>query len=276
MAAADLARLGPGYSTWEVALAPTTVAVTRRGAVGLSREEYGIQNTSREKWAEIAATYYGMITRLDDQFGRIASEVQGRGLWDSTKWPSDPSDALVREPLVRRRRGPVPNKGLVVADMTETVDLLPTVFELCGFPNTFPYNGKSLMPIIQLQHERTALAGKATSCRDHDFTYVHRLYEPDELYDRRADPGERHNLAGRPARVRRRRGPVPYRDAVFRWLFASADLLPWRRQRQDHLLVDHGPSRSCCSSYNETTSTLPAAPRQLLRRRAEAVTHRKA
>ena len=30
-------------------------------------------------------------------------------------------------------------------------------------------------------------------CRTRDFKYVRRLYESDELYDLRADPGELHN-----------------------------------------------------------------------------------
>ena len=83
------------------------------------RDEYGITGTTKETWAEIAATYYGMITRLDDQFGRIMSRVEEFGYWDNTvtmfftdhgeylgdhglieKWPSGVSDCLVKEPLI--------------------------------------------------------------------------------------------------------------------------------------------------------------------------------
>jgi arylsulfatase A-like enzyme len=40
---------------------------------------------------------------------------------------------------------------------------------------------------------------KATMCRTQDFKYVRRLYESDELYDLRNDPGERHNRIDDPA-----------------------------------------------------------------------------
>ncbi|KAH7178958.1 alkaline-phosphatase-like protein [Fusarium flagelliforme] len=130
------------------------------------REEYGITGTTKETWAEIAATYYGMITRLDDQFGRIMSRVEEFGYWDNTmtmfftdhgeylgdhglieKWPSGVSDCLVKEPLIIGG-GPIP-EGIVINDMAEMVDLLPTVFELCGVPELYPHNGKSLMPLIK-------------------------------------------------------------------------------------------------------------------------------
>jgi arylsulfatase A-like enzyme len=40
---------------------------------------------------------------------------------------------------------------------------------------------------------------KAVMCRNRDFKFVRRLYEPDELYDLRADPGETRNLIDVPA-----------------------------------------------------------------------------
>ena len=40
------------------------------------------------------------------------------------------------------------------------------------------------------QHEAPGSVGRAIACRTTDFTYVYRLYEGDELYDRRADPHE--------------------------------------------------------------------------------------
>ncbi|MCP3976232.1 MAG: DUF4976 domain-containing protein, partial [bacterium] len=40
---------------------------------------------------------------------------------------------------------------------------------------------------------------KAVMCRTKEFKYVRRLYESDELYDLRADPGELHNRIDDPA-----------------------------------------------------------------------------
>ena len=48
-------------------------------------------------------------------------------------------------------------------------------------------------PRLVLQHGEGPEHGKAIMCRTKEFKYVRRLYEPDELYDLRADPGELEN-----------------------------------------------------------------------------------
>jgi arylsulfatase A-like enzyme len=67
--------------------------------------------------------------------------------------------------------------------------------------------------------------GKAVAVRDRRWTYVWRLYEPAELYDRPADPHEAHNVAGRPelAEVEARLSGV-----LLRWLVETTDTLPER------------------------------------------------
>ena len=69
-------------------------------------------------------------------------------------------------------------------------------------------------------------AGTAASVRDQRYTYVHRLYEGPELYDRVADPGETTNLAGEPARAADERR---LRDSVLTWLLGTSDVIPWER-----------------------------------------------
>lgn len=51
-------------------------------------------------------------------------------------------------------------------------------------------------PRLRLQRSEGPEHTKAVMCRTRDFKYVRRLYEPDELYDLRADPGELDNRAG--------------------------------------------------------------------------------
>ncbi|KAJ5675468.1 hypothetical protein N7462_008365 [Penicillium macrosclerotiorum] len=242
------------------------------------RDRYGTHRASPEIWAEVSATYHGMISRLDDQFGRIVDKIDSKGLWDSTitmfftdhgeylgdhglieKWPSGLSETLVREPLIIAGGG-IP-AGLVRDCMTEMVDLVPTVLQLCGINETFPHNGKSLLPVIlhdaphrefafseggfllseepllerasfpydlksQLQHEDTRWVGKAISMRDHHWTYIYRLYEPAELYDRRADPLELHNLAADPRFVHQAR---LMESQMFRWMVETSDFLPYSK-----------------------------------------------
>jgi arylsulfatase A-like enzyme len=84
----------------------------------------------------------------------------------------------------------------------------------------FPYDLK-----CALQHDRPETVGKAVAVRDRRWTYVWRLYEPAEVYDRAADPDEAHNLAGQPevAEVETRMS-----RALLRWLVETGDVLPER------------------------------------------------
>jgi arylsulfatase A-like enzyme len=175
-----------------------------------------------------------MISRLDYQLGRVVSKLDQLWLWNETvtmfftdhgeylgdhglieKWPSGMSDSLVHDPLIIAGGG-LP-EGQVYTGMAEMVDLVPTVFELCGIAEHFPHNGKSLVPVLRdtslehkryafgeggfltveeplleqapypydikaaLQHEDTTLVGKAISLRSLEWTYIYRLYEPAEL-----------------------------------------------------------------------------------------------
>lgn len=243
------------------------------------RDRYGTERATKEIWAEVKATYYGMISRLDDQFGKIVHKVDHSGLWRSTitmfftdhgeylgdhglieKWPSGLSDSLVHEPLILAGAG-LP-EGRVTTVMSEMVDLIPTVFEFCGVAESFPHNGKSLVPVLLsganhhkdfafseggfltseepileqapypydikagLQHEDTTLVGKAISIRDQTWTYIYRLYEPAELYHRLEDPGETHNLAAEPRFIPEAKR---FEAEIFRWLVEGSDFVPWTK-----------------------------------------------
>jgi arylsulfatase A-like enzyme len=54
-------------------------------------------------------------------------------------------------------------------------------------------------PRLRLQREEGPEHTKAVMCRTKEFKYVRRLYESDELYDLRADPGEMDNRMDDPA-----------------------------------------------------------------------------
>ncbi|KAK7426881.1 hypothetical protein QQZ08_006627 [Neonectria magnoliae] len=83
----------------------------------------------------------------------------------------------------------------------------------------YPYDLKA-----GLQHEDTALAGKAISLRDETWTYVYRLYEPAELYHRQNDPCELHNLAQDYAH---KTLVDQLEKVILKWLLEGADVMPW-------------------------------------------------
>ncbi|OQU94695.1 hypothetical protein CLAIMM_01021 [Cladophialophora immunda] len=129
------------------------------------RDTYGTHRATPEMWAEVQATYMGMVSRLDNQFGRITSALSSSNLSSTTvtmfftdhgeymgdhglieKWPSGLSDSLTHEPLIISGAG-LP-QGKVIDDMTEMVDLVPTIFQMCGIQEHYSHNGQSLLPVL--------------------------------------------------------------------------------------------------------------------------------
>ncbi|KAI6848500.1 hypothetical protein KC332_g3878 [Hortaea werneckii] len=104
------------------------------------REQYGLQRANASVWQEVMATYYGMVSRVDDQFGRVMNKTKEQGLWNQTvtlfytdhgeflgdshmieKWPSGVSEKLVHEPLIIGGAGLPEN--VVYEEMAEMIDL---------------------------------------------------------------------------------------------------------------------------------------------------------
>jgi arylsulfatase A-like enzyme len=244
------------------------------------REDYGLTSLTDDDWIELKATYLGMVSRVDDQVGRLVEAVDGAGSSGSTawlfftdhgeylgdlglveKWPSGLDDCLVRNPVIVT--APDAPQGGVCDELVELVDLLPTVAELGDVDVAHSHFGRSLVPLLHepspstphreaafsegghrddephvleqvsvppyaakaaIQQRDPRSVGKAVAMRTAAWTYVHRLYEPPELYDRFTDPHELDNLAGRPDLAEVERG---LRDGVLEWLLATDDVVPW-------------------------------------------------
>ena len=237
---------------------------------------YGTDRLSDDDWAEVVATYYGMISRVDDQLGRVLRAVERAGVAERTvtalftdhgeymgdyglieKWSSGLHDCLLRNPLIIAAPGR--KQGNRSESLVEMVDLLPTLLELAGIEAKHTHFGRSLVPLlddgslphrdavfseggfmpdeskllekkvpasyrnkIALQTEQPELLGKAVCIRTERWTYVHRLFEDDELYDRVADPQETVNLVRELPDVQRE-----LRDRLLDWSIATADAIPW-------------------------------------------------
>lgn len=78
-------------------------------------------------------------------------------------------------------------------------------------------------PRAQMQKSESGSHSKATMCRTRDFKYVRRLYESDELYDLRRDPGELENRIDDPAYA----GVVTeLRERMLTWYQTTCDVVP--------------------------------------------------
>ncbi len=185
------------------------------------------------------------------------------------KWMSGLDDCLTRNPLIIA--DPRAPHGQRHESFVEMVDLTATLEDYAGVDRSYTHMGKSLLPVLsdasdvhrdaafseggfvmeeehllesgseghyrhkqELQHEDTSLAGRAISVRTAEWTYVERLYEGPELYDRAADPGETTNLAGDPEHADM---CGELKGRVFRWLFETSDVIPWEQDaRMDRSL----------------------------------------
>lgn len=240
-------------------------------------DRYELARLDEDDFSEIRATYYGMISRVDDQLGRVMRAVDRAGFGARTvtafftdhgeyagdfglveKWPAGVSECLVRNPLVFA--GPGLREGQVSDEMVELIDLTPTMMELGEVAPKYTQFGKSLAPLLRgeggahrarafseggyltieehqferarfpydrksaIMHEEPITMGRAVALRDRKWTYIYRLYEPSELYDRENDPLEVTNLAGRPEYAELERKS---RDQILAWLCETSDVIPW-------------------------------------------------
>jgi arylsulfatase A-like enzyme len=131
--------------------------------------------------------------------------------------PKDGSiDELVRVPVVCA--GPMFPANATIDKQVRHVDLLPTILEAAGtLPDSLSINGKSLFPFLSgeehedrlayceavgstLPNNRSWIAGLRTTTHKYCFRpFNEKPYE--ELYDLRADPLEKNNLASTQTQV---------------------------------------------------------------------------
>jgi arylsulfatase A-like enzyme len=167
---------------------PATDAAGKPGFMGALREAYGWADIDDALVAEIVATYYGMVSRIDWQFGRIVQAVDRAGGLDDTvfvvftdhgeylgdfglveKWPSGLDPCLTRNPLVVA--GPDVREGAVADALVELVDLLPTVSDLTGACVRHTHFGRSLAPLLvdpTGAHRAHAFSEGGFRATDHD------------------------------------------------------------------------------------------------------------
>jgi arylsulfatase A-like enzyme len=157
----------PWFSMYDRADMPPPAAIGsgKPAFMEAMRDRSGFDAVTPDDWAEIAATYAGMVARADDQLGRVLAALDRAGVGDRTlvaawtdhgeylgdyglveKWPSGLDDCLLRNPLVIA--GPGVREGGVHEGFVELVDLLPT---LCEAAETEPQQvqfGRSLVPVL--------------------------------------------------------------------------------------------------------------------------------
>ena len=116
--------------------------------------------------AALRAQYYGSLTHVDQEVGRVVAAIEARGEWDNTLVvvTSDHGEQLGDQGMVQKagffeasyripaivrdpRNGAT--KGTRVAQFTEAVDILPTIADLLGEPIPSQCDGLPLTPFLR-------------------------------------------------------------------------------------------------------------------------------
>ena len=194
--------------------------------IALQTDLFGIAPPADRE--EAVAAYYACVAFIDAQVGLLLAELDQLKLWDKTivVFLSDHGyhlgdhgglwakltdfERCARVPLAIA----VPhtkNAGRTTAGIVESLDLYPTLVDLCGLPRPAWLEGRSLAPLLADPAAPWDHAAFTTTIHE---GVIGRSVRTDrwrytewgdavatELYDQVADPGNYHNLAADPARA---------------------------------------------------------------------------
>jgi N-acetylglucosamine-6-sulfatase len=189
-------------------------------------------------FAAMTRAYWGTILSVDDGVGRLYHTLQELGQLDDTviifmgdngllngehgmvdkRTMHEPS---IRVPLVARYPGlSSPNQPRIIEQQVLTIDLAPSILELCGAPALRSIQGKSWKKLVQSgdpawrtswfyeynYEKQFPYTPNVRGVRTDEWKYIHYPHgdgAPDrhlaELYNLKNDPDERHNLINDPA-----------------------------------------------------------------------------
>jgi arylsulfatase A-like enzyme len=206
-----------------------------------------------DAWRKSVAVYWGFVSLLDAQVGRLLSALQAQGVLDDTLgiFTSDhgemlgqhglwhkmmPYEEAIRVPLVMRHPRRI-TAGIRSQAMASLVDIAPTLLSIVGERPPGKMAGCDLSPAFQsetefqidpyrfAEHEPLGEWHRAVAWRlaaDDRFKYVWNQGDLDELYDLEADPYELFNLIGDPGIDREL---ARLRDRLRRWMVQTSDPL---------------------------------------------------
>ena len=222
--------------------------------------EWSAADPNEAEVRQLRATYYGMMTEVDAQMGRLMQALDDRDLSENTIVivTSDHGEMLgdhhlisklgywdesFHIPLIVRAPGAV--RGGVFDGFTENVDVMPTLLELIDVDVPAQCQGRSLRPFLDGESPadwRTAVHWEfdfRMMARSFDIPlelanlvvhrtatekYVHFGCLPPLFFDLRSDPDQLANLADDPSRAS---------DV----LNAAQSLLSWRQATAEQILT---------------------------------------
>ena len=175
--------------------------------------------------------YERAVAYMDTHLGRLFDYLQIRGLEKDTvvilladhgeeflehgrwgHWEDNLYDEVLKVPLIFKIPGQITEK--VVDRQVRLLDLMPTIFDLCGLPILEGMQGNSMASLLRDDHpdyradvtvsEMWHDAWHIVSVRSEEYKYIWDNKKPEEprLYDLRIDPGEQHNISAEQPEIR--------------------------------------------------------------------------
>ncbi len=168
--------------------------------------------------------YYGMISYVDDLFGRVMRALGDTGFAGNTTiiFTADHGDMMgergmwfkktlfepaIRVPLIIAPPGCAPRRAATAVSLTS---IFPTIVDLAGGDSgalSTPVDGRTLAPVLSghgdtahspvlVEHIDGGTSAPRVMVRDADMKLVFSRDYPNQLYDLASDPNELNNLAG--------------------------------------------------------------------------------
>ena len=186
----------------------------------LGEEKASLQKPVSDVYArKLRHAYYAAISYTDAQIGKVINELNRLGLaentvivvWSDHGWHLGDYrvwgkhtifDQSVRSVLIVKKPGS--NQKSVRNQIVSSVDIYPTLMELCGVSSLPELDGKSFADLLKpntgkaWQNVAYSYYNKGITVRTerYRFTKYFRDQQPVlELYDHRTDPHENHNVA---------------------------------------------------------------------------------
>ena len=144
---------------------------------------YGVMGGVEKKYRD----YHRVITAMDQQIGRVLSELDKLGIAENTifVYASDNGyfwgekqlidkrwlyEEATRIPLIVRYPAKIKNPGRSSGEMVLNVDLAPTLLQLAGLQIPQAMQGKSLMPLLADQNIRLRTSIHLESFKDFPYS----------------------------------------------------------------------------------------------------------
>lgn len=198
----------------------------------LGAEKASLSNPLSDAYArKLRHAYYASVSYVDAQIGKVIGELKkmnldkntvvvvwgdhGWHLGDDRVWGKHTiSEYALRSPLIIK----IPGSGQASCDkIVSSVDVYPTLMDLCHIKPAYKTDGKSLVPLLNNPNDKSwnnvaySYFRKGISLRtdNYRFTRYFRKEAPvDELYDHRSDPYENINIAGGNQAIVQRMVPI--------------------------------------------------------------------